>query len=280
MMAAFYGRGDMVKLLLAAGASQFVEKEATRDLWSNGASCGDGGWMRTPLMLAIERRHEDVALLLSEDVDPFEVIKRPTGWTPRTALQLACIIKLPNLVRYYIERSSECDKAKAEIEHDLGIALYLMICEDSTKRWPVEQELHEDVYQITLILLQHGANLDAHRGDRGAVDWDNDTLRDLASRHPDPRVQALLMRPPPLYSSAQPPELDAVQEEVVHRYGSSGRAPDQGLSRADAWYRAARSCFAAGQQDTKVVEQEAKDTVATWANSAFELSFWAGNTEG
>jgi hypothetical protein len=261
MMAAFYGREDMVKLLLAAGASQYVGKQDTLDPWSNGAPCGDGGLLRTPLMLAIEKRHEDIALLLSADVDPFEIIKTSVGWPNSTALQLACMSKLPNLVRLYAERSSVCDRARPEIEHDLGVALNLVIRENSATRLPVEQELHEDVYQITLILLQHGANVDAPRPPRRALDFSNDTLQDLALRHPDPRVQALLGRPPPA--------LAAGQEEAVHRYDSSGRAPDRSLPSANAW---CSSLFAEGQPDTTLVEQEAKDIVATWADSAFEAA--------
>ncbi|KAF2729430.1 hypothetical protein EJ04DRAFT_399336, partial [Polyplosphaeria fusca] len=141
--AAANGSGRMVKMLLENGASQFI----------------DG--IRVPLLRAILKRHENVALILSQEVDSSEVLLEITRSTRSTALQMACTAGLVNLVQYYLEhgsRGGECPNV--HILHDRSIALCRTIQKDATKDDFVKRELHEDVYQIVLMLLKHGANPD------------------------------------------------------------------------------------------------------------------------
>ncbi|KAF2187346.1 hypothetical protein K469DRAFT_570256, partial [Zopfia rhizophila CBS 207.26] len=138
--AAFHGHERMVRMLLETGASHFV----------------DG--MRIPLAVAIFKRHENVALILSQELDSGDV---PLKKTKGTVLQMACGAKLVNLVRYYLERESRCGgRVNIHSLHDRSTALYQILQKDASKEDFLKRELHEDVYQIVLMLLQHGANPD------------------------------------------------------------------------------------------------------------------------
>ena len=76
----------MVQLLLRAGASHFA----------------DG--VRLALSLAIRQRRENIALMLSEDMQSGDVSMRESEGT---ALQMACEMKLARLVRFYLERGAQ-----------------------------------------------------------------------------------------------------------------------------------------------------------------------------
>ncbi|KAF2471121.1 uncharacterized protein BDR25DRAFT_355027 [Lindgomyces ingoldianus] len=182
--AAFYGHEKMVKMLLESGASHFV----------------DG--MRIPLAVAIFKRHENVALILSQEVDSGDV---PLGKTRGTVLQIACGAKLVNLVQYYLERGSQSGvRVNVHSLHNRSTALYHVLREDSRKDIFIKRELHEDVYQIVLMLLQHGANPDI----RPEIPFSHPvTARAIASRHPDPRVRNLLLKATPVTASQEDPLL-------------------------------------------------------------------------
>lgn len=167
--AAFYGHERMVKMLLEAGASHFVEG------------------IRIPLGVAIYERHENVALILSQDLDAGE---NPFKKAETTVLQMACMAKLVNLVQYYLERASRCGGlVDADSLHDRSISLYHVLQKDARKGYFVKRALHEDVYQIVLRLLQHGANPNSRIGDGLTLPA---TARTFSRFHPDPRVRALL----------------------------------------------------------------------------------------
>ena len=167
-VAAYYGHERMVSILLANGAK----------LVSDGVSI--------PLLAAIFKRHEEVALILSRELD-LDCI--PLGELGRTPLQLACAQKLVNLVRYYLGRTSQkSEHARVQHLRDCSIALYCVLRLDVTKDDLIKRELHEDVYQITQMLLKSGADPNFQikiRNSRSIIPCN------IGSRHPDPRVRIL-----------------------------------------------------------------------------------------
>jgi hypothetical protein len=91
---------------------------------------------------------------------------------------MACAAKLVKLVRYLLERRFHLNiESEGEVD----------ICQDKFLR----RALHEDVYQIVLMLLQYGAC--PHVQPRGKILPLYATSQALSSRHPDPRVRALLL---------------------------------------------------------------------------------------
>ncbi|KAF2451122.1 hypothetical protein P171DRAFT_350040, partial [Karstenula rhodostoma CBS 690.94] len=131
--AAFYGYERMVKTLLSFGASHFV----------------DG--VRLPLAMAIFKRHESVALILSQELDCSDASL--TISTRQTLLQMACAAQLVSLVQYYLEHKS-CSS------HDCDTALFRIIEKDTTKTGIVRRQLHGETFEIVLMLLEHGASPD------------------------------------------------------------------------------------------------------------------------
>jgi ankyrin repeat protein len=170
--AAFHGHERMVRIFLNAGSSYFV----------------DG--LRIPLMGAILKRHENVAFMLSQELDSGDV---PLSKTHGTALQMACTAKLVNLVRYYLELGSQSE-GRPDVRSlcDRSIALYHTLQLDACRNDIVKRDLHENVYQIILSLLDHGANPDVYINYKSSQPA---TARTIASRHPDPRVRGLLSKP-------------------------------------------------------------------------------------
>ena len=79
----------------------------------------------------------------------------------------------------------------------LNRALHCVLTRDSKRRdfiqreAFVKRELHQDVYKIVLMLLQRGADPDAHLDNLRSPS--HGTARMISSRHPDPRIRALLM---------------------------------------------------------------------------------------
>ncbi|KAF2260424.1 hypothetical protein CC78DRAFT_523334, partial [Lojkania enalia] len=85
--ASLHGHERMVRMLLRNGASRSV----------------DG--MRLPLAAAIWKKHENVALILSEELD--SVHTPLLSGSDTAALQMASEAKLVNLVRCYLENESQ-----------------------------------------------------------------------------------------------------------------------------------------------------------------------------
>ncbi|KAF1954448.1 hypothetical protein CC80DRAFT_493891 [Byssothecium circinans] len=163
--ASFSGDEEMVEMLLDAGASQFTYKK------------------RIALTVAILKRKMKVALVLSRDLEsPDEPLDGERG----SALQLACRRRIVDLVRNYVKR-----EGPVEIE-GRSIALYNLLQQYTSRADIVKNELHEDVYQIALLLLHHGADPDLHLHIKGSGFTNADTARALASRNPDPRIRGLL----------------------------------------------------------------------------------------
>ncbi|OAG06157.1 uncharacterized protein CC84DRAFT_1245240, partial [Paraphaeosphaeria sporulosa] len=131
--AARHGHQRIVKMLLEFGASHFVDGK------------------RLPLALAILSRHENVAMILSQELDSSEASF--TSSTRQTLLQMACAAQLVSLVRYYLEHIP-CSS------HDCDVALLRIIQKDARKIGIIKRQLYEDVFQIVLMLLRHGANPD------------------------------------------------------------------------------------------------------------------------
>jgi hypothetical protein len=163
-IAAYYGYEDMVKLLLELGAQP------------------SGQGKDIPLAVAVSKRHKRVALILLQSPDS---INGDSGMTEGKLLQIASAAKMVTLVSHLLERRSELHT------RDVDTALYHVLLGDTSKENILKRAFHHEVYQIVLMLLQNGASPDVRP--RGKVMPKLTTARLLSSRHPDPRVRALLL---------------------------------------------------------------------------------------
>lgn len=163
-IAAYYGYGGMVKLLLELGAHP------------------SGQGKDIPLALAISKRHEKVALILLRSSASINGDSEMTGGR---LLQMASAAKMVTLVSHLLERRSELHT------REVDTALYHVLLGDISKENILKRAFHHEVYQIVLMLLQNGASPDVRP--RGKVVPTLTTARLLSSRHPDPRVRSLLL---------------------------------------------------------------------------------------
>jgi hypothetical protein len=167
LVAAYHGFEGIVNLLLKCGAHHSAYGRTS------------------PIRIAISKRHEKVALILYRALESTDV----EFYTKKNhLLRMACAAKLVNLVRHLLERRVFLN---IESEGELDTALYCVLLVDMCQDKFLKRALHQDVYQIVLILLQHGAC--PHVQLRGKVLPSYTTARALSSRHPDPRVRALLL---------------------------------------------------------------------------------------
>ncbi|PSN73279.1 ankyrin [Corynespora cassiicola Philippines] len=164
-IAARNGYEEMAKMLLRAGASRTVEGYAL------------------PLFSAIYKRHKSIAILLSEGSDMNVILLLPEKLT---ALKLACKHKLVNLVRYYLERGA-CKLATK------SSALWLTLETDSVKEGFIKRKVHQDVFEIVMLLMNHGADPDI----LCKFSSSGETSRKIASLHPDPRIRAYFYKTTP-----------------------------------------------------------------------------------
>ncbi|KAH8731023.1 hypothetical protein GQ44DRAFT_643135, partial [Phaeosphaeriaceae sp. PMI808] len=130
-MAVYKGYEGMVHLLLEAGAE--------------GPAIG----------LAIVLGNESVAAILSREFYTGKILPE-TGYT---VLQSACRRKLVNLVRCYLEYNHP-SYGSGEHVRDRSVALHELLCIDVSRGDFIKREVHEDVFQIVKLLLQHNANFD------------------------------------------------------------------------------------------------------------------------
>jgi ankyrin repeat protein len=163
--AACYGHERMVRLFLKIGARQRID------------GC------RAPLAVAIAKGHENVALILSQDLESNDTLRRGGN----TILQYACEAKFASLVRFLLPRNSSCTDEQSV--RNRSIALYSLLDKTACKGEFVKRELLEDVYQIVLMLLRHNADPDLCVKQTRR---NSETARHIAPRHPDPRVRNLL----------------------------------------------------------------------------------------
>lgn len=165
--AAYHGHERMVRLFLKAGARELI----------------DG--YRAPLAIAIAKGHENVALILSQELEANDTLRRGES----TVLQYACEAKFAKLVRYLLERNPEVRPDETSVRDRSKVLcslLYDTACNGEFRK----RELLEDVYQIITMLLRHRADPDMCIKQ---VRKNSETARDIASRHPDPRVRNLLL---------------------------------------------------------------------------------------
>lgn len=171
--AARRGHTKMVKLLLSFGASQTISGE------------------RKPLLGAIFARHESTALLLSRDILPCSTkIDKHGG----VALHKACKMKLVRLIGHYLGDYQNTNPSTKQVYNS---ALRIVVEQNLSSGNIIRREIHQDVYQIVLMLLHHGA--------------DRTAASDISSRHADPRVRAILANPVPQKM------LEVNWEEVIGR---------------------------------------------------------------
>lgn len=168
--AARHGHLEIVKMLLEAGASQFI----------NG--------LRVPLPVAIFARHESVALLLSQQLC---ASVEPLGKNAGTVLQIASEAKLPRLVKHYLnDRDAQLQrKLDGKRVHNLSNALVRVLLVDVSDEDLLKRKLDDDAYQIVFMLLHQGASPDIRIQTQSSPVI---TARIIASRHPDPRIRNLL----------------------------------------------------------------------------------------
>ncbi|KAH4108539.1 hypothetical protein HBI25_177660 [Parastagonospora nodorum] len=162
--AAYYGHKRMVRLFLMAGAMQLI------------------GPNRVSLEVAIANGHEQIAILLSQELKADDKVREGGD----ILLKLACEAKMANLVKILLERGYRA-RTPTEIKHGHSIFLHHLIAEHATRGNFVKRELHDEVYQIASMLLLHKADPDVHQN----VRLEAVTARQLARRHPDPRVRLM-----------------------------------------------------------------------------------------
>jgi hypothetical protein len=168
LVAALLGHERMVRLFLGAGA-----QEALNDV-------------RMPLLLAIAKGHEGIAVLLARDLDADDTIATPGRG--RNVLLLACRARFVHLVRGLLERCAL--QGKRVDARKCSAALYMLLEGTASKGAFRARELLEDVHQIVLMLLGHGADPDLVVTGVGV----EGTARSVAQRCPDPRVRNLLLK--------------------------------------------------------------------------------------
>ncbi|EOA85606.1 uncharacterized protein SETTUDRAFT_40243 [Exserohilum turcica Et28A] len=168
--AARHGHLGIVKILLEAGANQFI----------------DG--LRVPLLVAIFARHESVALLLSQQLC---ASVEPLGKSAGTVLQIASQVKLPRLVKHYLNDRDVQLQRRLDVKHvhNLSNALVRVLLVDFSDADLLKRKLDDDAYRIVFMLLQQGASPDIRIQTQSSPVI---TARVIASRHPDPRIRNLL----------------------------------------------------------------------------------------
>jgi hypothetical protein len=164
--AAGHGHVRTVRLFLEVGARQHI----------NG--------FRAPLAVALAEGHEDVAIILSQELEARDTLSKGGS----TLLRCACEAKATNLVRLLLKRNPGFrDK---QIVRDCNIALYGLLDENVCKGEFLKRELLEDDFNIATTLVQQSAESDICIK---PTESDFETIRHIASRHPDPRVRNLLL---------------------------------------------------------------------------------------
>jgi hypothetical protein len=132
-VAAYYGYEGMVKLLLVLGVHPSGQRN---DM---------------PLVFAISKRHERVALIFLQSLDSINGDSKMTGGK---LLRMACAAKMVTLVSHWLARRPELHTR----EVDTG--LYHVLLGDISKENILKRAFHHEVYQIILMLLQNGASPD------------------------------------------------------------------------------------------------------------------------
>ncbi|KAH7068543.1 hypothetical protein FB567DRAFT_457472, partial [Paraphoma chrysanthemicola] len=139
--AARHGHLEIIKILLEAGASQFVD--------------GD----RIPLAVAMLAGHEAAALLLSRQV---HMSVTPFGKSRVTVLQIASKAKMPRLVKHYLTNRDSQPQRRLDENHvrNLSNALVRVLSVRFSNEELLKRKLDNDAYKIVWMLLQRGANPD------------------------------------------------------------------------------------------------------------------------
>jgi ankyrin repeat protein len=168
--AALHGHLELVRILLEAGASHFI----------------DGS--RIPLIVAILSKHEPVALLLSQQL---HASVAPLRKSPDTVLQMASEAKLPRLVKHYLNDKGSQSPRQLDNKHvhNLSNALVRILLVDFSYEDLLKRKIDNNAYRIVLTLLQQGASPDIRIQIESSPVV---TARVIASGHPDPRIRNLL----------------------------------------------------------------------------------------
>jgi ankyrin repeat protein len=169
LFAAHHGHLGIVNLFLEFGALYYLTERCA------------------PLLSAISRQHDQVALALAEAL---QSVGADMDRIMPTPLQMACKKKMVRLVKQLLKYKTP---SKADRVQNLNHALYHVVVRERNSDMFLRRELHQDDYEMVLMLLERGANPDAQLQGVGARD--RDTARIVSSRHPDPRARAFLMKP-------------------------------------------------------------------------------------
>jgi len=165
--AAHYGHEAIVRMLLDAGADKSI------------IAYHHSGSYKHALAYAIEGGHEDIALVLAQGMYGLYEIDE----TSKSALRMACEFRFSRLIRYLL--SNPMPSTKKCMTRNLSTALFWSLRQDiNWQTEPIPRTLHEEKYQLVLLLLHHGADPDIFIPVSPYSRRVN--ARDMAALHPDP----------------------------------------------------------------------------------------------
>jgi hypothetical protein len=197
-LAASSGHGDLVRLFLKCGAKQIFE-----ETWYS-------------LGCALHKGHEDIAIILSQDLEADTALGEERG----SLLAGACEAKFPRLVRILLERDlSVLDEQHVRVRSE---ALHALLYESAHRGQTRRTELLENDYQIVMVLLQHGADPELGIKRPHSMFPRFNTICKLAVKHPDPRVRDLFWRGTAASHTKQRKPNRNVKRPLLHPQEASG----------------------------------------------------------
>jgi hypothetical protein len=146
-----------------------------------------GSWEDCSRLPRTSRRHENVALILSQGLEANSKLSIMRD----TVLAYACEAKLVKLVCYLLERDPR--PPDWQTIDDCSAYLYRLLDDTVYEGEFVKRKLLEDVYEIAVMLLRHGARFN---GGYKQYQLDAGITRYVAivPRHPNPRGKNLLLK--------------------------------------------------------------------------------------
>ena len=152
--AAAAGHLGMVELLLKKGGDP--------------EGCGINGY--TPLLLALWKRHDEIAIFLfSKMSDPDIQIAGDAGYTP---LHVACLRQLPYSARVFLKSDADVNVRTSKSSTPLHLALESKASDKSN------DTIRSCTLELVILLLEFGADIDTR-------------ATNLGMRHPDPQVREI-----------------------------------------------------------------------------------------
>jgi hypothetical protein len=150
--------------------------------------------VETPLACAIEHNHEKTASILSANVKESEVLidNKDRAHDRYNFLYMIYEARFADLVGKILERGKPKRVDKQSVRTRNSALQGLLVGATGTDEF-IERKILEDVYQITMLLLSHGADPDFEVSAQQSRYTSSKTARELGSRCSDPRVRNLLL---------------------------------------------------------------------------------------